>query len=210
MQESIREYVEFFSRTVKPASPIYEFGSRQADIGSDANLRGYFPDCDEYIGCDMQPGTGVDRIMNIHSIDMLSESVPTVLCLDTLEHVEYPRRAVEEMTRILKPDGVLLISSLMNFPIHNHPNDYWRFTPEGFHSLLASFPTSHVGYYGPDDFPQGIFGVGWKKETVIPEEFLKAFAKWRRRQDLIMEKLATKTEDEIQEMTRSQESFRHS
>ena len=36
-------------------------------------------------------------------------------------HVEYPRRAMAEIHRILKDDGIVIISSVMNFPIHAYP-----------------------------------------------------------------------------------------
>ena len=73
--------------------PVYEFGSLQVP-GQEgfADLRPLFPD-KEYVACDMRTGPGVDQILNLHGIDLPPESVGTVLCLDTLEHVEYPRTA---------------------------------------------------------------------------------------------------------------------
>ena len=84
----------------------------------------------------MREGPGVDRVLNIHEIDLASESVGTVLMLDTVEHVEFVRKAMEEVHRILKPSGILVVTSVMNFPIHSHPYDYWRFTPEGLKKLI--------------------------------------------------------------------------
>ena len=101
------------------------------------------------------------------------ESVGTVLCLDTLEHVEYPRRAMEEIRRILKPDGLVVISSVMNFPIHDYPNDYWRFTPEAFNSLLQDFNRRHSDFAGDEQFPHTVIGVAFKGD--IPEEILENF-----------------------------------
>jgi SAM-dependent methyltransferase len=73
-----------------------------------------------------------------------------------------PIRAVEEMYRVLKPGGVLAISSLMFFPIHAHPWDYWRFTPEAFDLLLQPFESRLVIAQGCDYLPEGIFGIGVK------------------------------------------------
>jgi hypothetical protein len=66
------------------------------------------------------------------------------------------------MHRVLRPGGVLAISSLMFFPIHAHPWDYWRFTPEGFELLLQPFESSLVVAQGWDLMPEGVFGIGVK------------------------------------------------
>ena len=97
-------------------------------------------------------GSGVDIVLNLHHINLSLESVGTVLILDTLEHVEFPRKAIEEIYRILKPCGILIISSVMNFPIHDYPYDYWRYTPEAFKSLLKPFTFSFVDLAGESNF----------------------------------------------------------
>jgi hypothetical protein len=66
------------------------------------------------------------------------------------------------MHRVLRPGGVLAISSLMFFPIHAHPWDYWRFTPEGFELLLQPFESRLVLAQGWDQMPEGVFGIGVK------------------------------------------------
>ena len=120
------------------------------------------PDNRKYIGCDIREGLGVDKILDLHNIDLPPESVGTVLCLDTLEHVEYPHKALKEIHRILKSDGIVVISSAMNFPIHDEPCDYWRFTPAAFTSLLKPFSDSFIGFVGIKSFPHTIVGIGFK------------------------------------------------
>jgi len=52
---------------------------------------------------------GVDKVLDLYDINVPSGSVGTVLCLETLE-LWYPRKALEEIHRILKPDGIAVIS----------------------------------------------------------------------------------------------------
>jgi SAM-dependent methyltransferase len=142
--------------------PLIEIGARAADGQEDiANLRPIF-NAGEHIGCDIQEGPGVDRIEDVHRLSFADESVGTVICLETLEHVRDPIRAVQEMHRVLRPGGVLAISSVMFFPVHEHPWDYWRFTPEGFESLLEPFETKLVLAHGYRLLPEGVYGVGVK------------------------------------------------
>lgn len=161
MRQLIKEFVKIIADTLPISEPLYEFGSLQVQ-GQEgfANLRPFFPD-KEYVGCDMQAGPGVDRVLNLHNIDLPSETVGTVLILDTLEHVEFVRKATEEAYRILKPEGVLVISSQMDCPIHSYPNDYWRFTPQAFTSLLRPFSSCFVDFAGDEWFPHTVVGIGF-------------------------------------------------
>jgi SAM-dependent methyltransferase len=181
MRKPIRKYVELVLATVPIPEPVYEFGSYQvAEAPQDADLRpllaGY-----EYVGCDMRAGPGVDKVLNLHDIDLPDNSVGTVFLMDTLEHVEYPHRAVEEVHRILKPGGLIVMSSVLDFFIHETPNDFWRFTPDGFRSLLKPYATSHVGWFGPDYFPHSIVGIGMKDHGDIPPDYLERYALWQKK-----------------------------
>ncbi|MDP1821496.1 MAG: class I SAM-dependent methyltransferase [Acidimicrobiales bacterium] len=172
----MRPAVIEFARDVAAAFPVHdplvEVGARAAaGQEAEADLRAIFG-ASQHIGCDLQPGTGVDRIEDVHQMSFADESVGTVICLETLEHVADPLRAVAEMHRILRPGGVLAISSLMFFPIHEHPWDYWRFTPEGFELLLRPFESSLVVAQGWDLMPEGVFGVGVKGAVTLTPDLL--------------------------------------
>ena len=183
MRASIRELIKICSETLPFPEPIYEFGSLQVP-GQEgfADLRPFFPG-KTYVGADTQKGPGVDVVLDLHQIDLPSESAGSVLSLDTFEHVEYPRRSVEEIYRILKPQGIAVIVSVMNWPIHNFPQDYWRYTPEAFRSLLKPFGFSFVGYAGRDDFPETVVGIGVKGDLPmeVKHDFEVKFRSWKRR-----------------------------
>ena len=102
----------------------------------------------------------------------------TVLLMDTIEHVEFIRKAINEIYRILKENGILIMSSHMEFPIHDFPNDYWRFTPEGFKSLLKNFKMSFVNFKGKENFPHTVIGIGFKSKINI-DNFIERFENWK-------------------------------
>ncbi len=180
MRQNIKDFASIVSTTLPIIEPIYEFGSFQVpkQIGF-ADLRPLFHN-KKYIGCDMREGPGVDKILNLHAIDLTSESVGVVLCFDTLEHVEYPRKALKEIHRILKPNGIAVISSVMNFPIHDYPHDYWRFTPEAFKSILKPFSNSFVGFQGNKNFPHTVVGIGIKGDMPPLTEFTEKYTVWQK------------------------------
>lgn len=191
MRQSIREFVRIVAGTLPIPEPIYEFGALQVP-GQEgfADLRPLFK-CKEYVGCDMQEGPGVDRILNLHNIDLPKETVGTVLILDTLEHVEFVWKAIEEAYRILKPEGILVISSQMDCPIHAWPDDYWRFTPSAFRSLLKPFSSCFVGIAGDEWFPHTVVGIGFKGsiEKCELDDFTEKFEDWQKQWHEITGKL---------------------
>ena len=179
MQKHVRKFVGMVADTIPLSGPVYEFGSLQVNNNpSEEDFRTFFDDL-EYVGCDFREGPGVDKRLDLHDIDLPDKTAGTVITMDTLEHVEYPRRAIDQIRRVLKDDGIVIISSVMNFPIHGYPNDYWRFTPEGFKSLLQIFNHSFVGNCGEGaSFQQTIVGIGFKGEGCDLQDFDDAFLKW--------------------------------
>lgn len=66
------------------------------------------------------------------------ETYSTVLFFETLEHIYNPLKAFQEIARILKPNGLLLGSTVSCWPEHKHPKDYWRFLPDGIEELCKA------------------------------------------------------------------------
>lgn len=60
----------------------------------------------------------------------------TVVSTQMLEHVRQPEIVIPEMARVLKPDGILILSAPMTWPLHEEPYDYYRYTLHGLRHLL--------------------------------------------------------------------------
>ena len=162
MRGNIREFVRAVAETLTIPQPVVEIGALLVDGQPyDADLRPLFAGAD-YTGCDIRPGPGVDRLEDIHRLSFASDSLGTVLMLETLEHVKNPLQAMAEVRRVLRPGGLAVISSCMDFPVHEHPADYWRFPPQGFDLLLEAFSPRRVYVQGVSVFPHSLAGVGVK------------------------------------------------
>jgi hypothetical protein len=183
MREQIKEFVKMCTETLPLFEPVYEFGALQVP-GQEgyADLRPLFPG-KKYVGCDMRDGPGVDAILDLQNTELPPESVGTVLILDTLEHVELPRVAMEEVHRVLGAEGTTIIAAPMDYPIHSSPYDYWRFTPDGFRSLLKPFDSCFVDSAGPSNFPHTVVGIGFKHRPSEDRmrEFLRSLQDWKAR-----------------------------
>ena len=184
MNRYIRHCVKQASTIFNFGEPIVEFGSLQ--LSSEFDLRPFFVG-KKFIGCDIFEGPGVDRIEDIHRTSFEDDSVGTVICLETLEHIPQPFMAANEIYRILHSDGFCMISAPMRLGIHSHPSDYWRYTPKAFETLLKDFRRVITWYDGYAAFPDNVFALAWKTNPpqdldIRLEEFAKCIQSniWRR------------------------------
>jgi hypothetical protein len=160
-QALIRDFLADLISVLEMPEPIVEFGALQVETDQDGDLRGLF-DGRRFIGTDMRAGPGVDQVEDLRALSFGDGEVGTAICLDTLEHCEDPPAACRELARVTSAGGVCVLSSVMLFGIHGYPNDYFRFTPEGFRSLLSGFDAIDVAGVGDPDIPFQVIGVGVK------------------------------------------------
>jgi SAM-dependent methyltransferase len=177
----MRKLIRRLDEAVPFPEPIYEFGARRAEGQGDRDIRPMFAGR-QYVGCDFQDGPGVDRVLDLHALDLPEGSVGTAIALDTFEHVQQFWIGAEEIRRVLRPGGLTILSSVMYFPIDAHPGDYWRFTPEGFRELGRPFDKVLVEWAGLRDFPHTVVLVGARGELPAATEarLSEALADWRR------------------------------
>lgn len=68
-----------------------------------------------------------------------------VLCTETLEHIASPSWFISEISRVLKPNGTLIMTIPFAARWHFIPFDYFRYTPSSINSLLAnSYRNIHI------------------------------------------------------------------
>jgi SAM-dependent methyltransferase len=105
----------------------------------------------KWTGIDMQAGIGVDIVADIHALpDTWANKYTGILCSEVLEHVKRPWVALPELFRVIRPGGIIIITTLFCFHIHGYPDDYYRYTDSGLKALLsdAGFVDINTKYGG--------------------------------------------------------------
>ena len=92
----------------------------------------------KYVGVDItQSSEGkVDYLFPANNISLADNLFDTVLSTQTIEHVEDHQGLVNEAFRILKPNGIFILSGPLYWPLHEEPYDFFRFTNHGFKYIL--------------------------------------------------------------------------
>jgi SAM-dependent methyltransferase len=159
--------------TFELPEPILEIGSYQVP-GQEglANLRSLLPS-KEFLGIDARPGPGVDQVADVQALPFHNGAFGTVIAMSTFEHVPRFWRGFEEIQRVLRADGALLVSCPFYFYIHSYPSDYWRFTPHALDLLLESYPHRLLGWHGPVKRPANVwsFALREKAAPITGEQF---------------------------------------
>jgi hypothetical protein len=83
-----------------------------------------------------------DLVEDIHNLSFKDNSVDAFFCIALLEHVYDPKKATEEIFRVLKPGGTAFLYAPFIYRYHAHKNDYYdyfRYSKDGWAYLLRDF-----------------------------------------------------------------------
>jgi SAM-dependent methyltransferase len=158
MHESVLKWVgdEVMARGLNRPSRVLEVGSYDVN----GSVRPFFDET-EYTGVDIAPGPGVDIVITPPSLPFYSAIFDTVVSTEMLEHAEFPAVVLAEMRRVLKPGGILLLTTRSEgFGYHNPP-DYHRFSISQMHDLLR-WSRFDRGEVVTDPQVPGVFAVAFR------------------------------------------------
>jgi len=103
-----------------------------------------------YIGMDLSIEVRPTIVADARYIPLKDESVDCVLCTEVIEHVFDYELVIQEIRRVLRPGGWLILTAPMSWGLHYEPYDYWRFTPYSLRLILegAGFQVEHIERVG--------------------------------------------------------------
>jgi len=113
----------------------------------------------------------IDYNYDIHDLKFDDETFDVVVCNAILEHVEDPVRALSELHRVLREDGLIWVEVPFNQPYHPAPNDYWRVSPEGLRIWMKDFAELSSGLFSinKSSIYNGVYYYGQKRGPRNPD-----------------------------------------
>jgi len=126
-------FIDEVNRIGKPC--ILELGARK--INQKERFAGY----GEFVVFDIHEDEDVDVAGDIHQLSTYFEEgqFDAVFMVSVMEHLAMPWKAILEINRVMKPGGLLFISTHPVWPAHALPWDFWRYSKEAFPVLLNRF-----------------------------------------------------------------------
>jgi len=115
----------------------------------------------QYVGVDLpRPARrkkAADVWGNAMALPFKSNTVDTVLCTEVLEHVPEPSKCFQEISRVLKVGGHLIMTAPQTWGLHEEPYDFFRYTKYGL-THLARTSGLEVEYVKPECGPWATIG----------------------------------------------------
>lgn len=116
---------------------VLSIGAGSDTDKEDGHYRDYFKRATSYVTSELTPEFGCDLVLDVrHMPEVADASYDCVYCSGVLEHVDDYQAGLREITRVLKPGGVLLLGLPFRQGLHREPYDFWRFTEYGLRYLL--------------------------------------------------------------------------
>lgn len=97
---------------------------------------------------DIYYSPNIQFIADAHSIPLRDRSVDAVVIQAVLEHVLDPQQVVDEIWRVLKPDGLVYAETPFLQHVHEGAYDFTRFTESGHRMLFRRFELVDSGISG--------------------------------------------------------------
>lgn len=103
-----------------------------------------------YVTLDKFSGPNIDLVGDIHETGLQDSSFDTIICTQVFEHIPAPWLASKEIKRLLKKEGLCIVTAPFIQASHADPFDYYRYTADGLAYLFSSegFEIIEKGGYG--------------------------------------------------------------
>ena len=129
---------------------ILEIGS--GDISINQSAEHIFTNAKLFVQTDVNSSYG-HKYLDITSEIQIEEKFDLVLCTNVLEHIYDIKSAIKNLNFLLKEKGHLVVSVPFIYPLHDEPEDFWRFTEHALKNLFSDFKILTIKRTGIRQFP---------------------------------------------------------
>ena len=148
-----------------------------------------------YHGLDLKKGNNVDIVVKdpYNWKEIKDESYDIVISGQAFEHIEFFWITLEEVKRVLKPDGLFFLIVPSTGPVHKNPYDCYRFNENAMRAM-AKYINFQVIEFGKNtdkisDPWYDTFLVAKKTSTTTKEYFDNKIDTLEKKMDLILSKI---------------------
>lgn len=133
-----------------------------------------------YKGADFTDNSRADIFLDSKgNCPINTKTVDVVLSSQVLEHVINVDHYLNECNRLLKENGIMILSTHGYWIYHPHPTDLWRWTKSGLEKIISEkgfVVIDSIGVMGPVATSlQILFESVFKKNTLIKKAFSLLF-----------------------------------
>jgi SAM-dependent methyltransferase len=99
----------------------------------------FLPVVGQYVGADIDRNPTAELIINLETgrVNAPDAQFDALLSTQVLEHVIDPSVYLKEANRLLKTNGLLVLSTHGYWMYHPDPTDFWRWTRDGLEKTIA-------------------------------------------------------------------------
>lgn len=117
---------------------VLEIGSRNR---TGQVHRGLVPSSLQYTGFDIVAGKNVDVIGDAHFLSRYFplKSFDVAFAYSVFEHLLMPWKVVVELNQVMKPGGMIMLTTHQAWPLHEEPWDFWRFSSHAWRGLFNRY-----------------------------------------------------------------------
>jgi SAM-dependent methyltransferase len=133
----VAEVVLAFSESLPEESRVLDAGAGELRFSS-CFMQHRYVALDLAVGDVAWDYSHLDLLGDLEKLPLAAGSFDAALNIVTLEHVRRPHVVVEELARVLRPGGRLLIVVPHEWEVHQAPHDFFRFTRYGLEHLLTA------------------------------------------------------------------------
>ncbi len=139
MHPSSLDAMRRFYRLYVEGTDVEARGGEVLDVGgADVNgsYRSILAGKLKYLAVDLEAGPGVDVILaDPYRLPFADHRFDIVVCGQTFEHTEYFWETFDEMARVMKSHGFIVLIAPSTGPEHRYPQDCYRFYPDAYRAL---------------------------------------------------------------------------
>ncbi len=126
-------------RRLKDIETLFD-GKVVLDIGGERNPnKNYASRAKRHIMLNKSPRAEPDCISDGTNIPFRDKMFDVALCTEVMEHVRDYQRLIDETRRVLKAEGVFILSTRFLYGIHSKGGDYFRYTEQSLRYIFKDF-----------------------------------------------------------------------